>query len=170
MFKQFSFRLNESEYKKLCDDITASGMKNIEYIKMKIFGITIEKKKYNKSDLKMIRKKKTELHYNLYHVSNTLETIFKIAKKSFIVSRGKNINMKSVNRVILESKKVYDAMPKQDKKIIADDMKYLLELKDIENLKRVLFINKLIEMVENKDMRIDMIPSSNFNMIEKVKK
>lgn len=99
----------------------------------------------------MIRKQKTELHYNLFHPKNTLKTIFENAKASFILSHGEDINMKAICRIISESEKVYRALPLNERKILKFDMINLRKYKDIDYLRKGLMLNKMMKKFKSDD-------------------
>jgi hypothetical protein len=137
------------EAKKYYNEAEKLGMKIIDYARYK-FNNQTEKKDFDKMALKKARKEKTDLHYNLFHPKNTLKTILDMAKASFILSKGENINMKPINKVISESVKVFDALPDVEKKLIKDDMQHIKELSNIEHLKIILGIDKKFRMLEGK--------------------
>jgi hypothetical protein len=106
--------------------------------------VIIKDNKFDKKALTMARKEKTELHFNLFHPKNTLVTVFKMAKGSFVLSHGENINMKPIVRVINESEKIFNALPSQQKKIIRDDMINLRKYKDVFYLRKGLMLDKVM--------------------------
>ena len=133
-----------------------SGMKSGEYIISLLFPQEKKEDDYSRVKLQMARKEKTEKHFNLYHVKNTLKTIIETTKASFIASQGKNINMKSVIAIVLEAEKVYRKFPKKDRLILQQDMINLKTLKDKENLIRILGLSNFIkENEKNKFMTFD---------------
>lgn len=121
---------------------------------------------FNKGGLKLARKKKTELHFNLFHMANTLDTIVRMSKNSFIGGRGKKFNMEPIILVINEANKIYRKMPLRDRKALEWDMQNLNELKDVENLKEMLGFRKILD---GKPQKVNEITFNDGKVREKLK-
>ena len=163
--RKFSIRLPETMYKSMIDLCQKEGLDASKFLRKKIFNI-IADKTYNKGDLKMARKDKTELHYNLFHVKNTIRTVLDLARVSFLVSVGKDIDMKPINAVIHEAQFVYKKMPKKDRALLKNQMGQLEKFRDIGIIRKVLSIDKYMiqqekEIIHKADSAIGYVKAKN---------
>lgn len=168
--KQISFRLSAEQYKEYCECVDKSGLKAKDFIISLLFSkqnINDKNIVFDKKALKMARKEKTEKHFNLFHPKNTLETIIKSAKASFILSLGKSIDMLPIRSIIKEANKVYSLLPKEDKKILKNQMLMINDLDDEERIKTLLGIDNYFKIRKESKGDLEKISFDDGNTREK---
>lgn len=139
-------RVSDEDLKKLMDEAQSRGMSLSSLIRRRVLmDNNIDEKTFNKKELKKALKNKTDLHYNLYLVSNTLRVILRMAKSSFIVGRGKDINMLPIVKIINEAFQIYSIFPSEEQKLLQSDMNHLLCCRDRQYLIDILTVNKEVE-------------------------
>lgn len=155
-------RFTDEEYNSVLEGAKKDGLDVSKYSRGRILcsGMAERNTPFDKRELRKMRNKKTELHYDLFHPSNTLQTIIKMSKGSFILHRGEDINMKPIIAVIKEANKVYSALPKEERKLISADMKKLNELKDPNILRKILGIAKYVKIDDKTNADLLLVTSA----------